>query len=181
MNKIVKKILLILLLIAFTVGIIFVVKALDNSKNNNNKSSRANSEAVADENSEVRKSSEKVTADEKNMINITDKVFISTTNDIYYNLKDYLGKTVKMEGLIYSYEDDEGKICYAVVRNTPGCCGNDGLAGLDIRYDGEYPKKDTWVTIIGVVGKDNVYGEEIPAIQVSSLEKTKEGNTFLNN
>lgn len=57
------------------------------------------------------------------MIEITDNYFIEQTNDVFYNLNDYIGKTIKIEGLVYSYEDDEGKICYAVIRNTPGCCG----------------------------------------------------------
>ena len=72
-------------------------------------------------------------------------------------------------------------ICYGVIRNTPGCCGNDGLAGLDIRYDGEYPELKTWVEVIGVVGKDISYDEEIPAIQVTSIREKEEGTTFVTN
>ena len=49
-----------------------------------------------------------------------------------------------MQGLIYEYNLD-GKKRYAVVRNSPGCCGNDGLAGLDIIYDGECLPHNTWV------------------------------------
>ena len=78
-------------------------------------------------------------------------------------------------------EDDNGDTCYAVVRNTPGCCGNDGLAGLDIRYDKDYPNENTWVEVIGVIGTDTMYGDVIPAIQVSSIIEKEEGTTFVTN
>ena len=96
-------------------------------------------------------------------------------------LEDYVGKIVKLEGLIYSYEDKNGDILYAVVRNTPGCCGNDGLAGLDIRYDKDYPKKDTWVEVVGVVESETVNGSELPALKVSSMIEKEKGTTFVNN
>lgn len=129
----------------------------------------------------IRKGTKKVTADTKNMLEIGDSYFIQATNDVYVNLNTYIGKTIKVQGLIYSYKDNNGDICYAVVRRTPGCCGADGLAGLDIRYDGEYPEDNTWVTVIGVVDTDNVFGNKIPAIQVTSLEKTETGVTFVSN
>ena len=97
------------------------------------------------------------------------------------NLEDYLGKTIKIQGLIYTYQNNNGDICYAVVRNTPGCCGTDGLAGIDIRYDGEYPEENTWVKVEGVMGKDWALGETVPAIQVVSIEETEKGQTFVTN
>ena len=120
--------------------------------------------------------------DTENAMVITDNYFIEQTNDIFYNTDDYIDKTIKIAGLIYTYEDyTSGETYYAVVRNTPGCCGNDGLAGLDIRYDGEYPEEDTWVEIVGTIKTDVVAGEEIPAIQVISLKETEEGTTFVTN
>ena len=115
------------------------------------------------------------------MVEITDNYFIEQTNDMYLNLEDYIGKTIKMEGLIYSYEDNNGDKCYAVVRNTPGCCGSDGLAGIDIRYYGDYPEEDTWVEVVGVMDKDTVYSGDVPAIQVTSLTETQQGTTFVTN
>ena len=132
------------------------------------------------------KSSSKITSKETDakasqVIEITDNYFIEQTNDIYINLEDYVGKTVKLEGLIYSYEDENGDILYAVVRNTPGCCGNDGLAGLDIRYDKDYPKKDTWVEVVGVVESETVNGSELPALKVSSMTEKEKGTEFVTN
>lgn len=119
---------------------------------------------------------------ENEVTEITDNFFIEQTNDIYYNLDDYIGKTIKLEGLIYYYEDYlKEDICYAVVRNTPGCCGSDGLAGLDIRYNGDYPKANTWVEVIGALNIDTVNGMEIPALQVFSMQEKEKGKTFVNN
>lgn len=160
MNK--KKVFMIIVLVVF-IGVIVFATVNINKKATN----------IADNNKN---------ADTENILEITDNYFIEQTNDIYYNTDDYIDKTIKIAGLIYTYEDyNSGEKYYAVVRNTPGCCGNDGLAGVDIRYDGEYPEEDTWVEIVGKIKTDVVAGEEIPAIQVISLQETEEGTTFVTN
>jgi len=193
MNK--KKIIMIIILIAFigVIGVVFAninnksVEKLNNQDNNTTKSTNTTSNSsnttysTTQNKGKVRKSSGKAKANMNNMVEITDNFFIEQTNDLYLNLNDYIGKTIKIEGLIYSYEDSNGDICYAVVRNTPGCCGNDGMAGLDIRYDEDYPEEDTWVEVIGVVGTDTMYGSKIPAIQVSSMKIKEKGTTFVTN
>ena len=73
------------------------------------------------------------------------------------------------------------KIGYAVVRNSPGCCGNDGLAGLDINYDGEYPDENTWVTIEGIIEKQKIQTETIPIVKITSMKETEPGKTFVTN
>lgn len=95
MNK--KKIIMIIILILFAVGIgIAFVKISDKSvkANESSQSSKSDSGKKVD-------------------IEITDNFFIEQTNDIFLNLKDYVGKTVKMEGLIYTYIDQNGetRIC----------------------------------------------------------------------
>ncbi|MBQ9298417.1 MAG: hypothetical protein IJ223_05275 [Clostridia bacterium] len=172
-----KKIFMVVVLIAFVaiLGITFAninntaVQKLDQSNTR-----------VANSSTEVKEEKEKTTQKASDMIVITDRFFIEATNDVFYNMNDYLGKKIKMEGLIYTY-GDENEIYYAVVRNTPGCCGSDGLAGLDIRYEGEYPKENKWVEVIGVVDKEVVFGDEIPVIKVTSLVEKEEGKTFVTN
>ena len=161
MNK--KKILMVMALIAFIALITVGVFAISNKASE-----------TAEKSQDIEKSSD--------VLEITDNYFIEQTNDIFYNTDDYIDKTIKIEGLIYTYEDYQAeKTYYTVVRNTPGCCGNDGLAGLDIRYDGEYPEEDTWVEVIGTIKTDVVSGEEIPAIQVTSIQEKEEGTTFVTN
>ena len=186
----IKKIFMIFLLIVFliAIGAFFEkvknksVETTDEIAKNSSSESLSNTETeIASADLNVRKSTQEVNADTNNIIEITDNYFIEQTNDVYLNLNDYVGKTIKMQGLIYAYQDDNGEVCYAVVRNTPGCCGSDGLAGLDIRYNGEYPKEDTWVEVVGVMGKDTVYGSVVPAIQITSLKETETGTTFVTN
>ena len=163
MNK--KKIIMVIILILFAVGIgIAFVKISDKSVNANEKSG-----------------SFQEVSGKKVDIEITDNFFIEQTNDIFLNLKDYVGKTVRMEGLIYTYIDEDENTGYAVVRNSPGCCGNDGLAGLDIKYDGEYPEENTWVQIEGVIEKQKIHAETIPIVKITSMKETEPGKTFVTN
>ena len=166
MNK--KKIIMVILLILVIGGIVFAIIKI------NNKSSE-----LANKQVESQKIESSIKAG--NIIEITDNYFIEQTNDIYINTEDYIGKTVKFEGLVYSYEDEEGNTYYAVVRNTPGCCGNDGLAGIDIRYDKEYPEVNTWVEVEGVIEEETVDKTKIPAVKVSSMKEKEEGTTFVTN
>lgn len=186
MNK--KKIFMIIVLIVFIgiIGVVLVnvnnksvekISDISNSNTTNNTSNSSNGQSSGI----IRKSTGKAKVNTSIMVEITDNYFIEQTNDLYINLNDYIGKTIKIEGLIYSYEDSNGDICYAVVRNTPGCCGSDGLAGLDIRHYEDYPEEDTWVEVIGVVGTDTMDGRKIPAIQVSSMKTKEKGTTFVTN
>ncbi len=163
-----KKVVMIIILIIFLIGIGIALKTINN-KSNENAESIANTKATTESN---------LSGD---IIEITDNYFIEQTNDVYINMKDYLGKTIKMQGLIYTYDDGRGNNYYAVVRNTPGCCGNDGLAGIDIKYDGEYPEVDTWVEVEGVVESYKVYNSDTPVLKIKSIKETEKGTTFVTN
>ena len=111
---------------------------------------------------------------------ITDNYFIQATNDVYLNIDSFIGKTIKMEGLVYYYKDNRGENHVAVVRNSPGCCGNDGLAGLDIEYN-ECPEHGTWVEVIGTIKETNIDYQRVPIIEVTSMTRKPEGKTFVTN
>ena len=80
----VKKIVLIIVLILFVVAIIASIVVFSNKSTNVSQSNAKNSEV---------KSSD--------VIEITDNYFIQQTNDVFYNLNEYIGKKIKMQGLIY--------------------------------------------------------------------------------
>jgi uncharacterized membrane protein YcgQ (UPF0703/DUF1980 family) len=109
---------------------------------------------------------------------IRDNVFIQMTNDMYLNPEDYQDQNLEIAGLIYMEDYGRGKHYY-IVRKTPGCCGNDGLAGLEIRYDGAMPEDDSWVTGKGIWKKapESTYHGWI--LSLYSLEKGPRGNEYL--
>ena len=86
------------------------------------------------------------------VIEIKEKMFISQVNDVYQNPEDYLGKTIKLEGLFKTEQGYEKSYCY-VLRYGPGCCGYDGNVGFEVAWDKEkeklYPGEDSWVEATG--------------------------------
>ncbi len=186
-----KKFIMIVVLLVFLIiiGIIcfFInLKSIQNLGKRNNQFTNSTSNngvipTVEVDGKEVRKAQGEANPDMNNITEIKDNFFIEQTNDIYINTEEYLGKTIKIEGYVYTYEDEEGRVCYGVVRNTPGCCGNDGLAGLDFRYDKEYPEVLSWVEVIGVIETEDCFGSKIPVIHAATVTEKEEGTTFVTN
>ena len=86
------------------------------------------------------------------LVVIKEKLFIAQTNDIYFNAEDYLGKTIKYEGIFDIYADPEtGNAYYSVIRYGPGCCGVDANAGFEVMWDQDYPERNDWVEAVGVL------------------------------
>jgi uncharacterized membrane protein YcgQ (UPF0703/DUF1980 family) len=92
------------------------------------------------------------------VIEIREKMFIAQTNDIYLNSEDYLGKTIKLEG-VFLIEDFpwQERPFYYVLRFGPGCCAYDGSAGFEVMWEPNtkpetiYPKDNDWVEAIGIL------------------------------
>ena len=87
-------------------------------------------------------------------VDIKEKMFIAQINDIYLNTEDYLGKTIRLEGLFKEEEGYDKTYCF-VIRYGPGCCGFDGNAGFEVAWDDEdenpYPADDSWLEATGVL------------------------------
>ncbi|MDR2069497.1 MAG: hypothetical protein LBP71_06470 [Spirochaetaceae bacterium] len=106
------------------------------------------------------------------VIEIKEKMFIAQTNDVYLNPEDYLGKTIKLEGL-FKYEIGyENFYCY-VIRYGPGCCSYDGNAGFEVAWDNpdqkKYPEEDAWVEAVGVLDSYDEDGYPYLYLSLSSL------------
>ena len=92
-------------------------------------------------------------AETAKVIEIKEKMFLAQVNDVYLNAEDYIGKTLKLEGL-FKNADYGDSFRYFVIRYGPGCCGFDGNAGFEVLWDTEkkqYPKEDDWVEASGVL------------------------------
>ena len=122
------------------------------------KSESSTSDTVSQLVAELREN-ETVNRENKEVVNIDEKVFLSQMTDIYMNTNDYIGRIISMEG--YMHPGDTGdEIIGAVVRNSPGCCGDDGITGLSYIWDGDVPAENEWIKVSGVLSV-RVEGEQI--------------------
>lgn len=81
---------------------------------------------------------------------IRERFFLTQVDAIYRNPKSYLGRTIRLEGIMGVYGTGKDKIHY-VYRYGPGCCAADGSVGFQIKWDKDYPPVDAWVEACGVL------------------------------
>jgi uncharacterized membrane protein YcgQ (UPF0703/DUF1980 family) len=107
------------------------------------------------------------------IVEIKEKMFIAQTNDVYLNPEDYMGKTIKLEGLFKTETgyDEDMSYCF-VLRYGPGCCGFDGNAGFEVAWDeaAAYPAEDEWVEAVGVLKSYEEDGYPYLYLALSSLQ-----------
>jgi uncharacterized membrane protein YcgQ (UPF0703/DUF1980 family) len=107
-------------------------------------------------------------------VEIREKMFIAQVNDVYLNPEEYLGRTIKLEGLFKSEQYGEQPYCF-VIRYGPGCCGNDGNSGFEIAWNNQdaadkpYPDIDDWVEATGVLQTYEEDGYPYLYLALSSL------------
>jgi hypothetical protein len=122
------------------------------------------------------------------VIEIKEKMFIAQINDVYLNADDYLGKTIKLQGIfkLEQYAGIDTFYCF-VLRYGPGCCGTDGNAGFEVAWDRDtmpdkpYPNIDDWVEAVGVLKYYEEDGYPYLYLALSSLAVLDErGAEFVN-
>jgi uncharacterized membrane protein YcgQ (UPF0703/DUF1980 family) len=118
------------------------------------------------------------------VIEIKDKLFVAQTNELYVNAADYLGKTIKYEGIFVGYTwENNGTVYYSVIRYGPGCCGNDANCGLEVKWTDEqteYPNQDDWVEVVGVLEEYEEDGYKYLRLALTSLTVLDtRGNEFV--
>lgn len=117
-------------------------------------------------------------AGQDGVIEITEKLFIAQTNDIYLNGGDYIGKTLRYQGIYANtsdWDDSIGEIYHYVIRYGPGCCGYDGEAGFEVRWDGEWPEANDWVEVEGTLCEEAYdSGMKLLYLQLDSITVMEE-------
>ena len=116
-------------------------------------------------------------------VEIREKLFIQQCNDVYENMEDYIGRTIKIEGLCEVWDLEEEGMHYVVYRKTPGCCGDDGMIGFGFKYSGDMPEKDDWIEVEGeIVSVSDADGYLTPEIRAARvIVKEERGEEFVNN
>lgn len=111
-----------------------------------------------------------------NTIDITEDMYLSWVNEIYSNEKDYIGKTIKIEGMYSTYDIESEDATYNLVyRVGPGCCGTDGdLCGFEFESDNELPNENDWIEITGVLGYYDVNGTKYLTIKDAQINVKEE-------
>ena len=119
------------------------------------------------------------TNNSEDIIYIREKLFIAQTNEIYVNSADYLGKTIRYEGIFGSFQDElapenDEPVCF-VIRNGPGCCpGVDNSAGFEVVWEPsaipDLPAENDWVEVTGVLEEYDMNGWQYLRLRVSALE-----------
>ncbi len=86
-------------------------------------------------------------------VDITEKLYVTYINEIYTNTEDYIGKTIRIQGMFSEeYYAPTESTYYYVYRTGPGCCGNDGsMCGFEFSYDGDYPAENDWIEVVGTL------------------------------
>ena len=107
-------------------------------------------------------------------LEIREKLFVAQMNDIYINTDDFLGKTIKYEGMFArEYYELTDSYFNMVFRFGPGCCGTDGVVGLEVAWDeekeDELPSDNDWVEVIGVVEEYEELGNIYLRLNILSL------------
>ncbi|MDR3208089.1 MAG: hypothetical protein LBT60_07140 [Oscillospiraceae bacterium] len=109
-------------------------------------------------------------AETGDVVEIKEKMFIAQTNDIYFNAEDYLGRTIKFEGIFDLYVAPDTGVTYcSVYRFGPGCCGIDANAGFEVSWDGAYPDTYEWVEAVGVLEEYKEDGYQYLRLALTSL------------
>ena len=102
---------------------------------------------------------------------------------MYLNQDDYLGKTIKFEGMFTKYYWDETDMTYYLVyRQSPGCCGADGLAGFEVVWPDEhaYPEENDWCEVVGTLETyDENDGTFLHVVLDSLTVKSERGAEFV--
>jgi hypothetical protein len=122
-------------------------------------------------------------AAETEVFEIRERMFIQQCYDIMFNPDEYLGKTVRLEGIYRTFRFPVGGVeetTHYVYRNSPGCCGNDGMTGFMVfPEDCSIPEQYAWVE---ATGKVEVTDRNMVALRLSGLKvMDKRGTEFVRN
>jgi len=116
-------------------------------------------------------------ADDSDILVIGDRFFVTQIQDIFMNRQDYLGRTIRYEGVFRTINWFEtGNDYHVVVRYTFTCCSFEPI-GLEVLLPaGMEPFPDNaWVEVIGVLEEHGEHGRFLRLRASSLIEMAERG------
>jgi len=124
---------------------------------------------------------------EKNIIEIRETMFAAQISEIYLNAEDYLGRTIKLEGIFKIGGNNEEPIFYVLRYAPDDCCGGRGFAGFEVRWSEnlpaplQYTADDSWVEATGILREHRIGGNKYLYLElVSLISLDKRGAEYVN-
>ncbi|AJA46644.1 TIGR03943 family protein [Clostridium pasteurianum DSM 525 = ATCC 6013] len=109
-------------------------------------------------------------------ININEQNYSDVVNEITYNMNKYKGRTIKINGFVYT-DNTFPKNTFVIGRMLIICCAADAeMVGLAFKMDKPVIQKDQWVEITGVLDtmanfdKEDTDNRTIPFIKVTAVK-----------
>lgn len=98
-------------------------------------------------------STTEIVLEDEDILDITEKMYVTYINEIYTNTEAYEGKKIKLEGMFTSaYDESTKQTYYFVYRTGPGCCNNDGsMCGFEFTTTDTIPVENDWIEVVGTL------------------------------
>lgn len=143
----------------------------NSSSTNNSSNTESSSTSFKNESNTVEEYTIENDVSIDGIVEIREKMFLSQVNDIYLNSDEYVGKNIKYEGYFATfYDESTEKNYYFVLRNGPGCCGNDSNVGFEIQWNDTIPEENQWLEITGTLEAYEENGYEYLRLLLKSFK-----------
>jgi len=142
------------------------VSSTENSSENSNSSSKDTTSSDA--------TNEGVRLQDGVLI-MTDSNFYECMNEIYNDMDKYEGVKIEVIGFVFNDNEEFSDNEFVPARLMMVCCAADMVpVGFLCRYDkASELTADTWVKVIGTIGKTQYEGETVPYIKAENVEKAE--------
>jgi len=114
-----------------------------------------------------------INAQQRNTVEIRERMFATQVNEIYLNAEDYLGKTIKLEGILKIGGNTEKPIFYVIRYAPDDCCGDRGFVGFEVRWSrgllAPVPADDSWVEAAGILREFGMGMRKFLYLELTSL------------
>jgi len=111
-------------------------------------------------------------------IEITDRFFILQVQEIHSNVEEYLGRTIRYEGMFRSVHwAPLDRDYHYVIRYVDSCCGPGGSIGFEVYFeDGNISPvpENAWVAVAGVLDEyeeEGMYHLRLIVTSITALEE----------